>query len=146
MGVASALGPDHLPGLRRHDPQGLAPTAQVQYQWPKWGQNYETIGRMGKTIDMPKPARLMALHRQWLAASTTDRRREIWHEMLSINADQVYSIGLVSGVLQPVVARKTLMNVPEKGIYNWDPGAHFGIYEPDSFWFADEAATNTKGR
>ena len=28
-----------------------------------------------------------------------------------------------------------LRNVPEEGIYNWDPGAFFGIYKPDSFWF-----------
>jgi len=24
--------------------------------------------------------------------------------------------------------------VPEKGIYNWDPGAFFGVYRPDTFW------------
>ncbi len=125
------------------DPQGLAPTSQVQYQWPKWGQNYETIGRMGKPIDMPKPKRLMELHRLWLAATTTAERERIWHEMLSINAEQIYTIGLISGVLQPVVVRKTLRNVPKKGIYNWDPGAHFGIYEPDTFWFADTAANVT---
>jgi hypothetical protein len=36
---------------------------------------------------------------------------------------------------QPVVARQTLMNVPEQGFYNWDPGAFFGMYRPDTFWF-----------
>jgi peptide/nickel transport system substrate-binding protein len=24
--------------------------------------------------------------------------------------------------------------VPPEGIYNWEPGAHFGIYRPDHFW------------
>jgi peptide/nickel transport system substrate-binding protein len=38
-------------------------------------------------------------------------------------------------VPQPVVARDTLMNVPSKGFYNWDPGALFGIFHPDTFWF-----------
>jgi peptide/nickel transport system substrate-binding protein len=38
-------------------------------------------------------------------------------------------------VPQPVVARETLMNVPLEGFYNWDPGAFFGIYRPDTFWF-----------
>ena len=66
--------------------------------------------------------------------------------MLEINADQVYTIGLISGVLQPVVVRKTLRNVPEEGIYNWDPGAHFGLYEPDCFWFADGLADKTVKR
>jgi peptide/nickel transport system substrate-binding protein len=28
--------------------------------------------------------------------------------------------------------------VPDKGLYNWDPGAYFGIYKPDSFWFTEE--------
>jgi peptide/nickel transport system substrate-binding protein len=60
--------------------------------------------------------------------------------MLAITADGVFTIGLISGVLQPVVVRNTLRNVPKKGIYNWDPGAHFGIYGLDSFWFAQDAA------
>ena len=38
---------------------------------------------------------------------------------------------------QPVVATKALKNVPKKGIYNWDPGAYFGIYKLDSFWFTE---------
>ena len=25
---------------------------------------------------------------------------------------------------------------PQKGIYNWDPGAFFGMYRPDSFFLA----------
>ena len=58
--------------------------------------------------------------------------------MLAIHADQVYSLGLISGVLQPVVVSETLHNVPKTGIYNWDPGAHFGIYRPDTFWFSEQ--------
>jgi peptide/nickel transport system substrate-binding protein len=42
-------------------------------------------------------------------------------------------------VLQPVVVSNRLRNVPEEGIYNWDPGAHFGMYSPDTFWFANAA-------
>jgi peptide/nickel transport system substrate-binding protein len=37
--------------------------------------------------------------------------------------------------MQPIVVRDSLRNVPKEGIYNWDPGAHFGIYRPDTFWF-----------
>ena len=54
--------------------------------------------------------------------------------MLEIHADQVYSIGIVAAVPQPVAVRTSIMNVPDSGIYNWEPGAHFGIYQPDSFW------------
>jgi peptide/nickel transport system substrate-binding protein len=28
-------------------------------------------------------------------------------------------------------------NVPEEAVYNWEPGAQFGIYRPDTFWFDD---------
>ena len=122
------------------DPSGLAPTEQVQYQWSKWGQYRESNGRMGQPIDMAVPKRLAALNAKWRLATGTAQRRDIWHEMLAINADRVFTIGLISGVLQPVVVRNNLRNVPVKGIYNWDPGAHFGIYGMDSFWFAPEAA------
>jgi hypothetical protein len=30
--------------------------------------------------------------------------------------------------------------VPEQGIFNWDPGANFGLYDMPSFWFADQPA------
>ena len=55
--------------------------------------------------------------------------------MLEINADQIYSIGLVGAVPQPIVVNRNLRNVPEKGVFNWNPGAHFGVYMPDTFWF-----------
>jgi peptide/nickel transport system substrate-binding protein len=55
--------------------------------------------------------------------------------MLRIWADEVFSIGTVAGVLQPIVVNAKLRNVPQEGIYNWDPGAYFGIYKPDGFWF-----------
>ena len=43
----------------------------------------------------------------------------------------------MQGVLQPVVVTNRLRNLPRKGVYNWNPGAHFGIYRPDTFWFTD---------
>jgi len=45
-----------------------------------------------------------------------------------------YSIGIVAGVPQPVAVSIKLHNVPEKGVFNWDPGAQFGRYRPDTFW------------
>ncbi len=116
-------------------PDELAPTRQIQYQWPKWGQYAETSGQSGEPVDMEGPRQLSALLDAWYHASDTTERRTIWHRMLAIWADRVYTIGIVSGVLQPVVVDADLRNVPEEGMYTWDPGAHLGIYEPDSFWF-----------
>lgn len=116
-------------------PEELAPTHQIQYQWPKWGQYIETTGASGEPADMEKPKELLALLDEWYAARDKATKREIWHKMLSIWAEQVFTIGIISGVLQPVVVNASLRNVPEEGMYTWDPGAHFGIYGPDSFWF-----------
>jgi len=58
--------------------------------------------------------------------------------MLKIHAEQVYSIGLINGTLQPVVINPRLQNVPEKAVYNWDPGAFFGIHRFDTFWLKPE--------
>ena len=63
--------------------------------------------------------------------------RAICHQMLEISREEVFSLGLVGAVPQPVVADARLRGLPEEGIYNWEPGAQFGIYRPDSFWFED---------
>lgn len=117
------------------NPVALAPTSQHSYQWPKWGQYYETNGQVGEPPDMPAAIELQELHQQWLTAGSDEERTEVWGKMLSIHADQVLSIGIVSGVMQPIVVRNGLRNVPRKGVYNWDPGAQFGMYRPDTFWF-----------
>ncbi len=116
-------------------PDELAPTRQEQYQWPKWGQYVETSGKSGEPADMDKPKELGALLNQWYATTDREEKRAIWHKMLHIWSDQIFTIGIVSGVMQPVVVDAKLRNVPEEGMYTWDPGAHFGVYESDSFWF-----------
>ena len=116
-------------------PKELAPTSQQQLQWPKWGQHFEANGKVGEAPDMAEAQKLLLLNQQWLDASSRAKREQIWKQMLTIHAEQTYTIGIVSGVPQPVVVNRNLRNVPEKGIYNWDPGAHFGIYHPDTFWY-----------
>ena len=116
-------------------PNELAPTSQLQLQWPKFGQYYETNGKHGEKVDIPEVEELAELYRTWRRSTSEEERTRIWHRMLSIYTDQQYVIGVVSGVPQPVIARDTLVNVPREAFYNWDPGAFFGIYHPDTFWF-----------
>jgi len=116
-------------------PDELAPTSQLQLQWPKFGQWYETSHKVGEAPDIAEVQELARLYVGW-RTSTDDRDRErAWQRMLEIHAEQQFTIGIVSGVPQPVIARQTLMNVPKEAFYNWDPGAFFGIYHPDTFWF-----------
>jgi peptide/nickel transport system substrate-binding protein len=120
-------------------PAEFAPTRQIQYQWPKWGQYFETGGKAGEEIDMPAPKELFDLFRKWRVARSTDERTEIWQRILDIHADQVFTIGIVCCTKQPVVVNNRLKNVPREGVYAWNPGAFFGVYLPDTFYFSDAA-------
>jgi peptide/nickel transport system substrate-binding protein len=124
-------------------PQEFAPINQQQLQWPKWGQHYETKGKAGESPDPPSATRLKELYEDWLGAPLQADQSRIWHSMLQIWADEVFSIGTVAGVLQPVVVSEKLHNVPEEGFYNWDPGAFFGVFKPDTFWL-DTTDTRAK--
>ena len=115
-------------------PEEFAPTSQQQFQWPKWGQHYQTKGRLGEAPDIAEARALLRLNRAWVEAANPAEREAIWHRMLEINTANVFTIGLIAGTLQPVVVANRLRNVPEKGVYNWNPGAHFGVYRPDLFW------------
>ena len=124
-------------------PWEFAPTSQQELEWPKWGEYYETKGEAGEAPDLPSALKLRDLFGQWLGTASKDQQTDIWHQILKIWADEVFSIGTVGGVLQPVVASDKLHNVPEKGIYNWDPGAFFGIYKPDHFWLENGASAKS---
>jgi peptide/nickel transport system substrate-binding protein len=116
-------------------PLELAPTAQDQLQWPMWGQHYENNRTGGQAPDMPDALELVRLYDAWRESATDAEREQIWLRMLAIHAEQVYTIGIVTRALQPVVVSNALRNVPADGIYSWDPGAYFGFYHTDTFWF-----------
>jgi peptide/nickel transport system substrate-binding protein len=116
-------------------PDELAPTSQLQLQWPKFGQWYETSHKVGEAPDIPEVKELAALYQQWRRSASDAERAGIWEKMLTLHVEQQFTIGVVSGVPQPVIARATLMNVPREAFYNWDPGAFFGIYHPDTFFY-----------
>jgi len=118
-------------------PYEFAPTTQQEYQWPRWGQYYETRGQAGVPPDLPAAERLLELYNAWRVSASTEERRAIWQQMLETYSQQVFSIGIIAGIPQPVAADERLRNVPEEAIYNWEPGAQFGIYHPDTFWYAN---------
>jgi peptide/nickel transport system substrate-binding protein len=120
------------------NPGELAPTADDQLQWPVWGMYYQTDGSKGAAPDLKEASELMQLYDQWRISGTIGQRTDIWRKMLMIYADQVYSIGIVNATLQPVVRSAHLMNIPETGLYSFDPTAYFGLYMPDTFWFTGE--------
>lgn len=117
-------------------PDELAPTRQDTLIWPKWGNFFETGGKAGLAPDLPDAKILLTLNAQWNSAKSPAERRAIWDKMLTIHSDQQFIIGTVSGVMQPIAVKTTLMNVPASGVFSWDPGAQFGMYRMDEFWFS----------
>ena len=119
-------------------PYELAPTAKHQYQWPKWGQYYESSGQSGEQPQTPEAQELVELVKQWRRSADYDSRMNIWQRMLEIHSEEIFSIGIVNSVQHPVVVNRHLRNVPLVGFYNIEPGSYFGIYRPDTFWFTGE--------
>lgn len=118
-------------------PRELAPVEQAWLQYPKWGQYVQTGGEAGEPPDMDFGIRLMELWNTWMTTTDRTERMAIVDEMLNIHVEQMTSIGTVQGVLQPVVVANRLQNVPEEAVYSWNPGAHFGVYNPDAFWVTE---------
>jgi peptide/nickel transport system substrate-binding protein len=117
-------------------PEALAPTRQDMLIWPKWGNHFETNGKAGEAPDLPAAKELLKLDAAWNSAKTQAERSAAWDRMLAIHAEQQFIIGTVSGVMQPIVVGQKLRNVPQRGIFSWDPGAQFGMYRMDEFWFS----------
>ncbi len=117
-------------------PREFTPVMQGGLQWPKWGLYVESKGKQGEPCDMEVGKKLLALLQSWEQATDSAGRRKAWEEILTVNADEVFSIGTVNEVRQPVTVGKKVRNVPEKGYWAWDPGGYIGLYEPDTFWIA----------
>lgn len=118
-------------------PEEFVPTDPYQLQWPAWGTYISTNGKSGEKVDDPAAEELVGLYQKWLNAEDEDTKKAAWDRILDINAEQVYSIGIVSATLVPVVVSEKLMNVPEEGISSFDPYAYFGVYGMDAFWMND---------
>ncbi len=137
--MAIAMGADNAIPRADMSPAEFVPIQQMQFQWPKWGQYFETNGDAGEPPDVPEAQELLSLYNDWTRAARHEERTDYWDQILDIYTDQVFSIGIVCCTRQPVVVSNRLRNVPEEGIYSWDPGAHFGIYLPDTFYISDGA-------
>ena len=54
----------------------------------------------------PGPAtELLRLYKRWRQTGDSEERRKIWHAMLAIHADEMFTIGVIEAVPQPVRMR-----------------------------------------
>ncbi|MBW9113277.1 ABC transporter substrate-binding protein [Rhizobium cauense] len=118
-------------------PGQLAPTLDDQLQWPLWGMHYLSAGQEGSAPDLPEVQQLVDLLNRWGETARFEEREVIWHQMLALYTQQVFSIGLINSTLQPILRSARLQNVPDKALYGFDPTSFLGLYMPDSFWFRE---------
>jgi peptide/nickel transport system substrate-binding protein len=119
------------------NPSELAPTVEDQLQWPVWGLHYQSNGQQGTAPDLKEAIELVELLKQWRRSTAVDEWTEIWTKMLTIYTDNVFSIGLVNATLVPIVASAKLKNIPETGLFAFNPTSYFGVYMPDTFWLEE---------
>ncbi|QRM28233.1 ABC transporter substrate-binding protein [Microvirga sp. VF16] len=133
--MVAAPGLDNAIPTAIMPPTELAPMRQDNYTWPKWGQYVETKGKNGEQVDIPEAQRLLDLYSTWMNTGNRDVQRDAWTEMLRNHAENQWSIGTISGALQPIVVRNGLQGLPAKALYSWEPTAMLGIYRVDEiFW------------
>jgi peptide/nickel transport system substrate-binding protein len=129
------LGLDNGVPTADMSPEQLAPTSPDQLQWPLWGSWYSSVETAGSAPDLAPAQELVRLLEDWRHSTTTAVRTQIWHKMLALRADQVFTIGTINASLQPVVRSSRLQNVPEEGLFGFVPTSFFGAYAPDTFFY-----------
>jgi peptide/nickel transport system substrate-binding protein len=121
-------------------PAELAPVLDDMLAWPLWGLHYYSRGSDGSPPDMPEGQELLKLYEEWTLSATAAEREQVWHKILSIHADQVFTIGIVNSTLQPILRTSRLMNMPDEGLFGFDPTSYLGVYLPDTFWLDEKAS------
>jgi peptide/nickel transport system substrate-binding protein len=134
MSVEAGTGEFGLP-TPEMSPSWLAPVSEEQLEWSRWGLYFESSGKRGEPPAVPAAQRLAELYRRWLVAADRSEQARIWGEMLEINAEEVFTVGILGDTPQPVVVADKLGGVPEKAIYSWEAGAQIGYLSPDTFYW-----------
>ncbi|WP_226577932.1 ABC transporter substrate-binding protein [Acuticoccus sediminis] len=131
LGYDNGIPSETMPPVER------VPTSEQFLTGPAWGAWVTSGGQSGEKPDYEPVVKLLEANNTWMTSENAAEREAAWMEILRIHGEEVLTLGTVQGVVQPVVISNSLKNVPMKATYGWDPGAQFGIYRPDEFFFAD---------
>ena len=123
----------------RSAPAELVPMAPEQSQWPAWGLWAQTSRPDGRGA---RPRGRDRAHgaEEGMGRDRRSRRARpaIWQEMLRSGPTRSSPSASCRASTSWSWSATGCSNVPEHGIYNFDPGAFFGIYRPDTFWLESE--------
>ena len=103
---------------RRHEPGGVRPDQPAAAAMAEMGpvSSRPRAPPASRRI-MPEAQRLHELFHAWRGRREPTSSAAIWHEILEIWAEQVYTIGIIAGVLQPVVGpRQAAQRAGESGL------------------------------
>lgn len=77
---------------------------------------------------------VLDLWEKMLSTTIESQRIKLGQEILKSHAENLWTIGTVGLAPVPIIARNTLRNIPEKGIWGWD---YFWamLYNPEQFFF-----------
>ena len=131
--MADFAGPGFLPVMN--------PTRQIPVRadcsWgPLWGQWYATGGESGEE----PPAEVvqqLALYDELLTTAAADRQRDLWLQIMDIQAENLYHMGICDRASVPTVVTNRMRNVPKTG-WNiaWEAG-NIGTTNPCQYFKVD---------
>jgi len=99
-------------------------------EWARW---YQSEGKEGEEPP-EKIKRLLEWYEKMIAARSHQERVEYGKKILASQAENLWTIGTVGLVPQPIIARKNMKNIPEKGIYGWDT-LYTAPFHPEQFFY-----------
>ncbi len=87
--------------------------------WPLWAQWYNTNGQGGEAPP-PHIKELMDLYDEMTVTTDESRYIELGKELLSRQAENVWTIGTVGLAPTPIIVNNKLRNFPEEAMWGWD--------------------------
>jgi len=100
-----------------------------------WAQWFQTDGEEGEE----PPEHIKEIRYTWeelMQEPDEERRIEMGKELLEIQAEKLWTIGIIRGAPQPVAVNKNLRNLPEDVLWCWDTLWTMS-YDPEQFFFAE---------
>jgi peptide/nickel transport system substrate-binding protein len=115
------------------NPDDYIPTSGGSVWANAWGTWYATDGESGE--EPPEEVkRQLELYDEILVTPNIDKQKELWAEIMDINAENCYHFGFCDRAAVPVVVSNKMHNVPETG-WNiaWEAG-NIGTTNPCQYW------------
>jgi peptide/nickel transport system substrate-binding protein len=130
---ADFAGPGFLPVL---NPGRQIPVSSDCRWAPLWGTWYATGGEAGE--EPPDAVKTqLALYDELLTVAGADEQRNLWLQIMDIQAEELYHMGICDRAAVPIVVTNRMKNVPESGWdLDWDRG-NIGTTNPCQYYKTD---------